>query len=163
MYANSIQVKLNLTGEGSKMEISNDRVREYIVKLIKDGNFTYEDAANLCGTPSQTLRNIVTGKTPDPRFGTLAKIIISLGGDLNEIVGAEKKKEIEVNSVVSLKETYEIRIADLIKSYEDRIEDVKSLCEQRVEDVRKCCETRIADIKRNYEERLVEQREMLSK
>lgn len=134
------------------MEISNEKVREYIGALMKAGDFTYEDAANLCGMPHQTIRNIVTGKTPDPRFGTLAKIIISLGGDLNEIIGYEKKKEIEVNSTVSLKETYEMRIADLIKSYEDRIEDVKALCEARISDMRQI-----------YKEIIAEQREILSK
>lgn len=145
------------------MEIGYERVRDYIVALMKAGDFTYEDAANLSGTPAQTLRNFISGKTPDPRFGTLVKIIVSLGGDLNEIIGYEKKKEIEVNSTVSLKETYEMRIADLIKSYEDRIVDVKANCELRVADVQKCCELRLADMKRNYEERLAEQREMLTK
>lgn len=134
------------------MEIGNEKVRGYIASLMKTGDFTYEDAANLSGTPAQTVRNIVTGKTPDPRFGTVAKIIISLGGDLNEIVGYEKKKDIEVNSTVTLKETYEMRIADLIKSYEERIEDVKAFCELR-----------LADTRRGYEERIAELKEMLSK
>ena len=133
------------------MEVGN-KAGEYITKLLKTGNFSYEDAANLCGLPAQTIRNIATGKTPDPRFGTLAKIILSLGGDLNELIGYEKKKEIEVNSMVSMKETYEMRIADLIKSYEDRIEDVKTLCERR-----------IADIRQIYKEIIAEQREILSK
>ena len=82
---------------------------------------------------------------------TIAKIVISLGGDLNELIGYEKKKEIEVNSTVSLKETYEMRIADIISSYETRIEDVKALCEERIEDVKKCCENRIADMKQKRE------------
>ena len=145
------------------MEIGNEKAKEYLIALKETGSFSYEDIANLSGIPVQTVRNIYTGKTPDPRFATVAKIIISLGGDLNEIIGYEKKKEIEVNSTVSLKETYEMRIADLIKSYEDRIEDVKAFCELRVADVRKCCEDRLADMKRSYEERLVEQREMLTK
>jgi transcriptional regulator with XRE-family HTH domain len=145
------------------MEIGNEKVREYLVALKNTGNFSYEDIANLSGIPLQTVRNIYTGKTPDPRFATVAKIIISLGGDLNEIIGYEKKKEIEVNSTVSLKETYEMRIADLIKSYEERIEDVKAFCELRVQDIQKCCEIRIADIRQSFEERLVEQREMLTK
>lgn len=145
------------------MEIGNDKVREYLIALKETGHFSYEDIANLSGIPLQTVRNIYTGKTPDPRFATVAKIIISLGGDLNEIIGYEKKKEIEVNSTVSLKETYEMRIADLIKSYEDRIEDVKAFCEQRVADVHKCCEARLADMKKSYEERLAEQREMHTK
>jgi transcriptional regulator with XRE-family HTH domain len=145
------------------MEIGNDKVREYILALKNTGNFSYEDIANLSGIPLQTVRNIYTGKTPDPRFATVAKIIISLGGDLNEIIGYEKKKEIEVNSTVSLKETYEMRIADLIKSYEERIEDVKAFCELRVTDVQKCCELRLADMRNFYEERLAGQREVLTK
>ena len=140
------------------MEIGYDKVREYIVALMKAGDFTYEDAANMSGTPVQTVRNIATGKTPDPKFGTVAKIIIALGGDLNEIVGYEKKKEIEVNSTVSLKETYEMRIADLIKSYEERIEDVKAFSDQRVTDLKKLYEERFEDLKKLYEERLAELR-----
>ena len=129
------------------MEIGNEKVRDYVVALMKAGGFTYEDAANLRGTPAQTIRNFITGKTPDPRFATVANVIISLGGDLNEIIGIEKKKEIEVNSMVSLKETYEMRIADLSKSYEQRIDDVKALCELRLADTRKCYEDRIAELK----------------
>ena len=134
------------------MEIGMDKVKEYITALKNAGDFTYEDIANLSGIPQQTVRNIYTGKTPDPRVGTVAKIIISLGGDLNEIIGYEKKKEIEVNSTVSLKETYEMRIADLIKSYEERIEDVKAFCELR-----------LADTRRGYEERIAELKELLVK
>lgn len=145
------------------MEIVLDKAKEYILALKDAGSFTFEDIANVSGIPIQTIRNICSGKTPDARFGTVAKIVISLGGDLNELIGYEKKKEIEVNSTVSLKETYEMRIADIINSYEQRIEDVKALCEIRIADVHKCCETRIADLKQNYEERLREQKEMLNK
>ena len=134
------------------MEIGIEKVKEYIIALKNSGNFSYEDIANISGIPLQTVRNIFTGKTPDLRFNTIAKIIISLGGDLNELIGYDKKKEIEVNSTVSLKETYEMRIADLIKSYETRIEDLKSLCELRIDDIQQCCETRIADMRHNFEE-----------
>jgi transcriptional regulator with XRE-family HTH domain len=135
------------------MEISVDKAREYILALKDAGNFTFEDIANQSGIPLQTVRNILSGKTPDARFGTIAKIVLSLGGDLNELIGYEKKKEIEVNSTVSLKETYEMRIADLVKSYEERIEDIKELCEMRIADVQKCCDMRIADLKEIYENR----------
>lgn len=143
------------------MEIGTEKAKEYILALKEAGNFTYEDIANLSGIPLQTVRNICTGKTPDARFGTIAKIVISLGGDLNELVGNEKKKEIELNSTVSLKETYEMRISDLIDSYDRRIEDIKELCEMRILDVQKCYEARIADTKKIYEERLEAQREYL--
>ena len=145
------------------MEYVVDKAKEYIHALKEAGNFSYEDIANLSGIPIQTVRNICSGKTPDARFGTVAKIVISMGGDLNELIGYEKKKEIEVNSTVSLKETYEMRIADLIKSYETRIEDIKALCEMRIADVQKCCEIRLSDMKQNFEERLKDQKEILTK
>lgn len=134
------------------MEIVLDKARDYILALKDAGNFSSEDMANISGIPISTVRNICTGKTPDARFGTVAKLVLSLGGDLNELVGYERKKEIEVNSTVSLKETYEMRIADLIKSYEDRIEDIKELCEKRVADIQKCCDIRIADTKQMFKE-----------
>ena len=132
------------------MEIVLDKARDYILALKDAGNFTFEDMANVSGIPLPTIRNICSGKTPDARFGTIAKLVISMGGDLNELIGYEKKKEIEVNSTVSLKETYEMRIADIIKSYEARIEDIKELCE-----------IRIADLKQNFEERIDGLKEML--
>ena len=141
------------------MEVVNNKLREYLHALKDAGPFSYEDIANVSGTPVQTVRNIYTGKTQDPGFATIAKIIISLGGDLNEIIGYEKKKEIEVNSTVSLKETYEMRIADLTKAFEDRIADIKAFSDQRLADVQKCYEDRIADIKNFYEELLAELRE----
>ncbi len=145
------------------MEYVVDKAKDYILALKEAGRFSFEDIANLSGIPLPTVRNICSGKTPDARFGTVAKIVISMGGDLNELIGYEKKKEIEVNSTVSLKETYEMRISDLIKSYETRIEDIKALCEMRIADVQKCCEIRISDMKRNFEERISEQKQMLSK
>ncbi len=143
------------------MEITLDKARDYILALKSAGNFSCEDLANISGIPVSTIRNICSGKTPEGRFGTIAKLVISMGGDLNELVGYEKKKEIEVNSTVSLKETYEMRIADLIKSYEARIEDMKSFCELRLSDNQASCEKRISDIKQIYEERLEEQKHQL--
>ena len=145
------------------MEIILDKAREYILALKEAGNFTFEDMANVSGIPLSTVRNICSGKTPDARFGTIAKLVISMGGDLNELIGYEKKKEIEVNSAVSLKETYEMRISDIINSYETRIEDIKALCETRIEDIKKCCETRISDMKQNYDEILATYKEILQK
>ncbi len=145
------------------MEISIDKAREYILALKEAGSFTLEDMANISGIPLSTIRNICSGKTPDARFGTIAKLVLSIGGDLNELVGYERKKEIEVNSMISLKETYEMRMADLTKAYETRIEDIKALCEERISDVKNCCETRLVDMKQNYEERINEYKEALKK
>lgn len=146
------------------MESFVDRAREYANALMKAGGFSTEEASVMTGTPAATIKNFLSGKTSkNPGFDVVASLIVGLGGDMNELVGYEKKKEIEVNSTVSLKETYEMRIADIINSYETRIEDIKALCDTRVADVQKCCDVRIADLKQNYEERLAEQKEIYSK
>lgn len=145
------------------MESFVERAREYANALMKAGDFSYEEASVMIGQPAATIKNFLLGKTSkNPGFDIVTSLIVGLGGDMNELVGYNKKKEIEVNSTVSLKETYEMRISDLINSYEHRIEDVKTLCEMRIADVQKCCEIRIADLKQNYEERMKEQKEMLS-
>ncbi len=68
------------------MEIVLDKAREYILALKEAGSFTFEDIANVSGIPLPTIRNICSGKTPDARFGTVAKVVISLGGYLNELI-----------------------------------------------------------------------------
>lgn len=134
------------------MELIIEKAREYVLALQAAGNFTYEDMANISGVQYQTVKNFCSGRTEkNPGFSNIVKLVISLGGDLNEMIGYEKKKEIQVNSTVSLKETYEMRIGDIINSYEARIEDVKVLCETRIADIMKCCEQRIADIKEIYQ------------
>ena len=139
------------------MEIILDKARQYILALMEAGSFTYEDVANMSGIPLQTVRNFCTGRTEkNPGFSTIVKIVISLGGDLNELIGYEKKKEIEVNSTVSLKETYEMRISDIVASYDLRIADVKELCEIRIQDIIRCCETRLHDTKQLYESIIAE-------
>ena len=144
------------------MEVVIEKAREYILALKDAGRFTFEDMANISGVPFQTVRNFCTGKTEkNPGFPVIVKLVISLGGDLNELIGYEKKKEIEVNSTVSLKETYEMRIADITNSYEARIEDIKAICETRIADILQCCETRISDLKQNYEERISAYKEAL--
>ena len=64
----------------------------------KSGNFTFEDMANVSGIPISTIRNICTGKTPDARFGTIAKLVIAMGGDLNELIGYERKKKLKLTA-----------------------------------------------------------------
>ena len=139
-----------------------EKARVYMKALMKAGDYTIEDVAVMTESSANTIKNFLSGKTSkNPGFDPITNWLLALGGDLNELVGYEKKKEIEVNSAVSLKESYEMRIEEITKFYESRIEDVKALCEVRIADVQKCCDIRIADMKQNYEERLKEQRELL--
>ena len=144
------------------MEKVLENARQYIIALKEAGKFSNKDIANISGVPLETVRNILSGKTAkNAGYETITKMILALGGDLNQPVDFDKKKEIEANSTVVLKETNEMRIEDLIKTYEARIEDLKVFCDMRVEECRQNCELRIADLRRSYEERLEEQKQLL--
>ena len=95
------------------MEILFKKASEYVSALMKQGNYTFETAEKVSKVPASTIKKICSGETEYPRFDTLARLIISLGGDLNELIGYDKKKEIEINSTISLKETYDMRIESL--------------------------------------------------
>ena len=146
------------------MEVIMENVRQYILALKEAGKFSIKEIASLSGMPMETVRNVLSGKSgKNAGFATISKMIISLGGDLNEAVGYELKKETEMNSMSSLKETYDMRIAELTNFYEIRISDITNFCELRIADVHKCCDTRVEDLRRSYDERLKEQALALAK
>ena len=88
--------------------------------------------SNLSTVPEATIRKILSGETPDPRFDTIAKLVSSVGGSMDDIVGAHKEAEIEDNAVLVLKEAYESRIEAL----RERVEDVKKYAEELHRDKR---------------------------
>ena len=87
-------------------------VREYLNALKNKGNFTVPDIAHLSGIPEATIRKILSGETADPRFDTVEKLIIAMGGSMSEI-NKNESEEIEMNALLTLKEAYEARIKDI--------------------------------------------------
>lgn len=157
-----------------KLDSLLQRIREYIIFLKETGNFTWEDIEKLSGEPASTLRKFCSGKTENIHFDALLNIVSALGGNINDAVSYSQQKEAEVNSVITLKESYEQQIDALIKSFEARMEDmqktceiriddIEKVCESRINDILKCCELRVSDLKQGYETRLQEYKNLLSK
>ena len=97
----------------------------YLNTLKNQGNFTLETISNLSGIPEATVKNILSGKTEDPRFETVSAIVKAMGGSLDAIYCATKKEDVEANSIITLKETYEQRIRDIKEHYDARLADTK--------------------------------------
>ena len=104
----------------------------YLNALKNKGNFTYEGISNLSGIPEATIKNIFSGKTEDPRFETVSAIIASMGGSLDAVYSASKQEDIETNSVIALKETYEQRIRETNEHCQQRIYDMKEHYEDKM-------------------------------
>ena len=81
--------------------------------------------SKLSAVPEATIRKILSGETPDPRFETIVKLVTSVGGSIDDVIGSKKEKEIENNALITLKEAYESRIDAL----RERVEDIKKYAE----------------------------------
>lgn len=103
------------------------KTSEYISTLLKAGNFNFDQAEKVSGIPAPTIRKIVSGETDDPRFSTLVKLVVALGGDLNELVGFNKQKEIEINTAMTLKESYDMRAQTQTEYIESLKKDKRGL------------------------------------
>ena len=68
-------------------------------------------------------------------------IVLAMGGSLDAIYSAAKKEDIEANAVITIKESYEHRIADIREHYEHRLREQKERYEERIEEINEHIET----------------------
>lgn len=113
----------------------------YLNALKNKGNFTYETISNLSGIPEATVRNILSGKTEDPRFETVSALVNSMGGSLDAIYDATKKDDVEANVVIALKEIYNKRFEELKEHYEHRLLEKDKHYERLLSEAEKHIET----------------------
>ena len=102
-------------------------VKDYLTTLKNAGDYSWADISNISGYPESTIRKIFSGETADPRFETVAKIVLGMGGNLDDAISSSKKKEIEVSSTISLKESCDQRLADQRESIDSLKRDKKML------------------------------------
>ena len=106
----------------------------YLKTLKEKGNFTTESIAKLSGIPEATIKNIISGKTEDPRFETVSAIIKAMGGSLDAIYDTIQKEDIAANSVITIKEAYEHRLKEQKEHYENRIAEIKEHYKNQLEE-----------------------------
>lgn len=88
-------------------------MKDYLNALKSKGNFSWGDLSSLSGLPDATIRKIFSGETADPRLETVARLVTAMGGSLDEMIGRGKKEKVEMNAIMTVKEVYEARIADI--------------------------------------------------
>lgn len=65
-------------------------LHERLQALMNQKKMTITGVSKLSGVPETTVRNIVTGKTPDPGLQNVVDIVKAMNGSLDEIVGIER-------------------------------------------------------------------------
>lgn len=100
-------------------------VRDYLVSLKNKGNFSWNDLSEMSGLPDTTIRKIFSGETADPRFETVVKLVSAMGGSLDDILGKKEEEKIEINAILAVKDTYELRISEMKLSSSELISSLR--------------------------------------
>lgn len=102
-------------------------IKTYLNELKTKTRITCAEWSKLSNVPEATIRKILSGETADPRLETIVRMVASVGGSMDDIVGSKKETEIETNAVITLKESHEARIADLKEHMQTLRKDKKVL------------------------------------
>jgi transcriptional regulator with XRE-family HTH domain len=111
-------------------------VSKYLTALKEKNGITYEAIAEKSKRSESTVKNLITGKTEDPRLDTVAPVIYAMGGSLDEMFTGHSKdttKEITINSV---REIYEHQLEEIAKTNETHINNIRNHYEQHRQDVK---------------------------
>lgn len=118
---------------------------------------TIEKLALLSNVPEPTVKNILSGKTPNPSVKNVGAIARVVGVPIEQVLGYTPKTIVENQAlkdgdpnVLALKEIYEFQIATLKETNEAHIANIRAHYEQHHEDLRE-----------NYERRLADKREII--
>lgn len=125
-------------------------IAEYIAQLkLKIGISNSTTLSEITNTAEGTLKNLCSSKTDNPGIATVAQVVYSLGGSLDEMFNHENnKEELQGISVLALKEIYEHQLTTM-----------KEANELHIKNIRDHYERHISEIKEHYEKRLADKRE----
>ena len=109
-------------------------VAKYLTSLKEKSGLTYEAIAEKCGMSETTIKNLLLGKTEDPRLNTVAPVTYVLNGSVDEMYTGKGKSEIQEISLTSIKEMYEFQLAEFKAGEETRIANIRADYEKYLED-----------------------------
>ena len=126
--------------------------------------WSMEKAAEECDVPFQTTKNVLTGKTRNPRADTLSKLASGLGVPQEELYQKVENKMIKEELIEevekeAIQKTDEVSVIALKEIYEHQINAMKETNEEHIKNIREHYERHIAEIKEHYEKRLADKRE----
>lgn len=97
-------------------------------KMKEASGMTCTEIALAADLPEATVRKVLTGKTPDPRYDTLYRIVTAMGYTMNDLVEFDVKIDVPAEpqgSVEMLKKFYADRLRELHANYAGYIRSLK--------------------------------------
>ena len=134
--------------------------------------WSMEKTAEECDVPFQTTKNVLTGKTRNPRSDTLSKLASGLGVNQEDLYKKADNNVIEEviedmeNKVIENQKADNISVNSLIEMYEYHISTMKESHDKQMKDIKEYYEGYVAELKKHnaesnehYERRLADKRE----
>lgn len=97
-------------------------------KMKEASGMTCTEIAIAADLPEATVRKVLTGKTPDPRYDTLYRIVTAMGYTMNDLVEFDVKIDCEEDSeecIKMLKRFYADRLRELHANYAGYLRSLK--------------------------------------
>lgn len=91
---------------------------EYIRSLKQAKNITVRELSKLTNIPESTITNILNGRTENPSFEIVSKLVIVLGGSLDALAGVKENQKPGGEDVAAF-------IATITKIYEEQIKSLQ--------------------------------------
>ena len=121
-------------------------VAKYLKTLKEKTGLTYSEIADKSGRSESSVKNLFSANVDDPRVDTVAPIVYTLGGSMDEMLNPGKSKdELKEVSVVQLREMYEAQIVAMKETNEAHISNIRAHYEQHHQDLVDNFEKRLAD------------------
>ena len=127
--------------------------------------WSIEKLAEESGIPFQTVKNVLTGKTENPRIDTVKFLSDALKIPIQRLyASADKIIEEEVidemvEKTIEQNNVDEVSVLALKEIYEHQITAMKESNNEHIKNIREHYERHIAELKEHYEKRLADKRE----
>lgn len=117
--------------EQTNLQLDEQAVSKYFAELFK--NIPVEQFAEKHNFSVSTIKNLISGKTPNPGILTIKPLIYAAHGSLDAIFGKDNEalKESAINAI---KDMYEFHSAEREKMEEKHIANTRAHYEQHRED-----------------------------
>lgn len=132
------------------------RLSRYLNKLKDNNGFTVDAMSKQSYTPKDTVKNLLSAKSKNPRLDTIAPVIYYSGGSFDELFYPEGYESRVEASTKALKEMYESQAASQQESFDNQLNDLKTIHEKTILGLNEVHKQEIADLNEIHKQEIVE-------
>ena len=101
-------------------------IADYLNLLKNKGNFSLSFLVKATEYSESTIRKILSGETANPGIDTVIALVTAMGGRMSDLdqINSQKEYDMQMNSTMVLKESYEARISELKESSDKHLDTV---------------------------------------